>query len=53
MVCVESGSIRVKINFQQDKYSQEEIEKNIILTKLDDALNKYVILKFILLIELN
>lgn len=34
---MERGGIRVEVN--QDKYVQEEIEKNIILTKLDDALN--------------
>ena len=37
MVYVERGGIRVKVN--QDKYVQDQIEKNIILTKLDDALN--------------
>ena len=39
MVCVERGGIRVEVNFKQDKEIQEQIEKNIILTKLDDTLN--------------
>ncbi len=39
MVCVERGGIRVEMKFEQNKYIQEEIEKNIKLTKLDDALN--------------
>ena len=41
MVCVERGGIRVEINFIQDKNIQEKIEKNIILTKLDDTLNYF------------
>ncbi|WP_418219437.1 NADH-quinone oxidoreductase subunit B [Clostridium pasteurianum] len=39
MVCVERGGIRVEIKSEQNKFIQEEIEKNIKLTKLDDALN--------------
>lgn len=39
MVCVERGGIGVEIKSEQNKYIQEEIEKNIKLTKLDDALN--------------
>lgn len=39
MVCVERGGIGVEINLNEDKYVQEQIEKNIILTKVDDALN--------------
>ena len=39
MVCVERGGIGVEINLNEDKYVKEQIEKNIILTKVDDALN--------------
>lgn len=39
MVCMERGGIRVEIKSEQNKFIQEEIEKNIKLTKLDDALN--------------
>lgn len=36
---MERGGIRVEIKSEQNKFIQEEIEKNIKLTKLDDALN--------------
>ena len=39
MVCVERGGIRVEMSYEQNKDIQEQIEKNIILTKVDDALN--------------
>lgn len=46
MVCVERGGIRVEVNFKQDKEIQEQIEKNIILTKLDDTLNYFRVHSF-------
>lgn len=39
MVCVEGGSIKVEVNFDQDKSIQEQVEKSIILTKLDGILD--------------
>jgi len=39
MVCVERGGVRVEMKLEQNNNLQEQIEKNIKLTKLDDALN--------------
>ncbi|NJD01674.1 MAG: NADH-quinone oxidoreductase subunit B [Ruminiclostridium sp.] len=39
MVCVEGGGIKVEVNPGESKTVEQQIEKNIILTKLDDLLN--------------